>query len=274
MAKKVDPAKAKAARQKKIAIGLGVLLAGVMAIQGPKTLKMLKGPQAATVTAAAVPTPAPATPAPAAPTPAAPATAAATPAAPATSQPAVLASSDLPAAGPGQLESFELFVSKDPFAQQVDPHAPVVVEASGSGNGGGGAQPSAKPSEPAAPAPAKSPAPAAAAGGEPAPSEPAPAPAPVEAAATVTSISVNGVPGTASVGKEFPESDPIFVLVSTAADGKSVQIGIAGGTYANGKDTITLALGKPLTLQNTADGTRFELVLESVAGFVTPKKKP
>ena len=38
-------------------------------------------------------------------------------------QPAVLASSDLPAAGAGQLLSFERFQSKDPFTQQVDPAA-------------------------------------------------------------------------------------------------------------------------------------------------------
>ena len=47
MAKRIDPAKAKAAKQKKIAIGLVVLLVAVLVIQGPKMLKMLKGPQPA-----------------------------------------------------------------------------------------------------------------------------------------------------------------------------------------------------------------------------------
>src|SRR5437868_3391587 len=38
---KQDEAKAKAAKQKKIAIGGGILLVALLAIQGPKTLKML-----------------------------------------------------------------------------------------------------------------------------------------------------------------------------------------------------------------------------------------
>ena len=54
-------------------------------------------------------------------------------------------------------------------------------------------------------------------------------------------------------------------------DGKSVEIGVAGGTYASGEPTITLELGEPLTLRNTADGSRFELELLAVAGFPLPK---
>ena len=50
-----------------------------------------------------------------------------------------------------------------------------------------------------------------------------------------------------------------------------MQIGIAGGSYADGDDTIKLELGKPLTLQNTADGSRYELELRSVQGFPLPK---
>ena len=48
-AKRVDPLKAKAAKQKKIAIGLCVMFVLVLAYQGPKTLKLLKGPQPAAV---------------------------------------------------------------------------------------------------------------------------------------------------------------------------------------------------------------------------------
>ena len=43
--------------------------------------------------------------------------------------------------------------------------------------------------------------------------------------------------------------------------------------YADGDDTITLALGKKLTLQNTADGSRYELELLAVQGFPLPKKE-
>ena len=55
MAKRVDPLKAKKAKQKKVAIGLCVLLAAVVAFQGPKMLKMMKGPQAAAVAEPATP---------------------------------------------------------------------------------------------------------------------------------------------------------------------------------------------------------------------------
>ncbi len=62
------------------------------------------------------------------------------------------------------------------------------------------------------------------------------------------------------------------MLVSVAKNGKSVELGIAGGTYANGEQTIRLELGQPLTLQNTADGTRYVLELRAVAGFAAPKQ--
>ncbi len=45
MAKRVDPLKAKEAKQKKIAAVGGVLLLALLGFQGPKTLKMLQGPQ-------------------------------------------------------------------------------------------------------------------------------------------------------------------------------------------------------------------------------------
>ena len=77
MAKRVDPLKAKKAKQKKVAIGLCVLLAAVVAFQGPKMLKMMKGPQPAAVAAPATPVATPpasgAVPDPAAPASAAPA---------------------------------------------------------------------------------------------------------------------------------------------------------------------------------------------------------
>lgn len=261
--KKISPAQAKAAKQKKIAIGLGLLFVVVAAIQGPRMLKMLKGP-AVPVAAATTPAPAAAptgTPVPAAapvvPNAGAPADA---------GQPAVLASSDQAAAGSGQLLSFELFESKDPFTQQVDPAA--AADQTGTS---AGAQP--KPTAPAAtetPASSGSAVPGAADSAGDAPATPF---APAAEPAAATTISVNDVAGAAVVGKEFPTEDPIFVLVSAAADGKSVKIGIAGGSYANGEPTITLKLGKPVTLQNTADGTRYELVLETVEGFAPPKAK-
>ena len=37
---------------------------------------------------------------------------------------------------------------------------------------------------------------------------------------------------------------------------------IAGGSYADGAAALTLTVGVPVTLQNTADGTRYTLLLE------------
>ncbi len=128
-AKRVDPAKAKAAKQKKIAIGLVVLLVGVLVIQGPKMLNMLKGskPAAVTATTAGGPAGGPAAGGPAAGGPAAVSAAARPwfPARPPPPQPADLASvpdsDQAPVVDEGQLATFERFSSKDPFAQQAEP---------------------------------------------------------------------------------------------------------------------------------------------------------
>jgi hypothetical protein len=263
-AKKVDPLKAKAAKQKKIAIVGCVLLLGLLAFQGPKTLKMLKGPQAL---------PSPAATTPATTTPAAPGGAVAgqvpatgeVPAAPAPQLSAVADSDLSPAVEQGQLATFERFASKDPFTQQAEPveapapaaadpkdagETPADQTASGAGDAGtgdgagssdggfttGGAEPDAP------------------------------------ALATATSISVNGVAEDVALAAAFPKDEPTFLLVKVAKNGKSVQIGIAGGEYANGGETITLELGKKITLQNTADGSRYELELLTIQGQPVPKK--
>lgn len=262
MAKRVDPLKAKEAKQKKMAIGLGVLLVAVLAFQGPKTLKMLKGPQAAAPVAAATAPTTPTTPAAAPAAAGAPVPAGAPAPAPGSEQHAVLVDSDVPAAAAdGQLRSFELFTAKDPFAPQggveVVPGAPGPQAPDA---------PGAKPADGSTVVP-PSPSPGDSGSGGSAP----PAAAPVAAPASATSISVNGTAADVAVEATFPEADPAFVLVSLAEDGKSVQIGVAGGIYADGAKTITLTLGKPLTLRNTADGARYELELLTVAGFVPPR---
>jgi hypothetical protein len=38
-------------------------------------------------------------------------------------------------------------------------------------------------------------------------------------------------------------------------------VAIAGGSYASGSQTLTLKVNKPVTLVNTADGTRYTLKL-------------
>jgi hypothetical protein len=267
MAKRIDPVKAKAAKQKKIAIGGMVVLVALLAVQGPKTLKMLKGPQPAATAASTTPGgPAPTGPAVGGPAPApttgtgTPGAAAAAPAA-ATELVSVPDSDQAPVVETGQLATFERFSSKDPFTQQAQPVAaptpapkskpdPTKASDSSSGDAGtdsgfttdggttGGSTPSAAPTR-----------------------------------ATATSIAVNGAAENVTVKVPFPAAEPTFVLVSVAADGKSVQIGVDGGQYADGGDTLKLLLGTKITLQNTADGRRYELELLSIQGFPLPKQK-
>ena len=82
------------------------------------------------------------------------------------------------------------------------------------------------------------------------------------AAPTSAVISVNGAAQTVQVGATFPTPDPAFKLVSLSKQG--AKIGIAGGSLQDGKAAVTLRKGKPLTLMNTADGTRYVLRLVSV----------
>jgi hypothetical protein len=249
VARKVVDAKAAEKRKKSIAIVGALLLAGLLAIQVPRTLKMLNGAPA---------------PAPAAETAASPVPAAAAPAAvaPGTATPvaaaAVLADTDVaPAPEDGQLVSFGRFKSKDPFAQQVDDAA------------AGEADPDDE-----QPAPAGGSAPAAQAGGvasgDDAPSGPSGGPAPREAGVapaaetpSEATISVNGAAEEVSAESDFPAADPTFTLVSIGKG--SVKIAIAGGSYSTGAETVTLALGKSVTLMNTADGARYELELVALA---------
>lgn len=138
------------------------------------------------------------------------------------------------------LISFSRFASKDPFVQQVKDEK-------------GGAEP-----EGSAPAQAETPA------GEDAevPGDGTEAPA-SPAAKTSAEIEVNGTVETASVGTPFPAATPMFLLASVSA--KSVEIKVAdGGSFASGAPALKLTLGKPVTLVNTADGTRFVLLLKAV----------
>jgi hypothetical protein len=45
---------------------------------------------------------------------------------------------------------------------------------------------------------------------------------------------------------------------------RSAEIGIVGGSYADGSQTLPLLLNRALTLKNTQDGTLYKLVLLSV----------
>jgi hypothetical protein len=159
------------------------------------------------------------------------------------------ASGSLVAAGPtlqdGQLASFSRFASKDPFSQQLsDVQSSPSSSPSGGSSGGGSANPGL-------------------------PGLPGSAPKPGTAV-----ISVNGTLYTVATKTDFPQPSaadpavvPLFHLVSVTAH--TATISIAGGSYATGAPTVTLKENKPVTLMNTADGSRYTLVLKPLGTAVS-----
>jgi hypothetical protein len=243
MAKKIDP-KAKAKRQKIYAAIGGVILLGLLAFQVPRTLKML---HPATDSSSSSSTPAATTPS------------ATTPiAAPslvggnATASVASSAGGDglvdpdaVPAPTSGQLLSFGLFRTKDPFRQQLDINGPT-----GAAGGTSGTK-TKQPKGPTGETGLKT------SGGSTATVPP------VRVVPTTAVISLNGSRETVQVGGSFPSSDPVFELVSLT--GKTAKVGIAGGSLESGAAAVTLQKNKPVTLLNTADGTRYVLRLLSIS---------
>jgi hypothetical protein len=259
---------AKERRQKQIVIGGGVLLAVLVAIQAPRLMHR-GGSSAAATTAAAttagVTTAGATTAGETTPTSTLPGGATAAPtdstaagASTATGAPTThtrLPDSDVaPLRLRTQLASFELFDSKDPFVQQVSDQPP--------------------------PTTGVAPAPTAPAQG--APTAPGTAPATPTAPTTVLAsttqsqgtartlahnlsavIEVNGKSERVGVDQAFPSSSPTFKLVSLANG--VAMIGIAGGAYASGAQTVALQAGRTLTLVNTSDGVRYELRLVSTS---------
>jgi hypothetical protein len=250
MAKKIDP-KAKAKRQKIYAAVGGVILLAVLAFQVPRTLKMMH-PQEETSSSPAPATTTSATPTPiSAPSLAGGNAAAAAPAA-APGGDGIADPDAVPAPESGQLLAFGLFRTKDPFVQQL--------KLNGATGSSGAVPVSSGPTGAAGPATGGS-----TGGGtavKPA-AKPAPAPTAPAAAPTTAVISINGAPESVDVGGTFPSSDPYFKLVSLTK--KGAKISIAGGSLENGAPTVTLTKNKPLTLMNTADGTRYVLRLVSVS---------
>jgi hypothetical protein len=245
MAKKFDP-KAKAKKQKIYAAIGGVLLLGLLAFQVPRTMKMLHPPNAndaaATTPATTTPTSGPI---------AAPSLSGGNATAvSATGTGDGFADPDaLPLPQSGQLLAFGLFRTKDPFAQQLRPDCAASADSTGTACASGSPTTGTSP-------PKTTPAPGTSSG---IPSGSAPT---APAAPTTAVISVNDNSQSVQVGGRFPTSDPAFTLVSLTA--KSAKIGIAGGAFESGSQTVTLKKNKTLTLVNTADGTRYVLRLLSI----------
>ena len=230
--KHVDPLKAKQKRQKVIAAVLGVLFVGVLAFQVPRVMKMMKTPPNPHANDSVTTTTATGTPSLAAPT----LRGAEQPTTdPTTGAP--VAVSATPPVQDGQLASFSRFASKDPFNQQLsdDKGSSPTSSSSGGGSGSGSAGSGGTSSPPQIPRGSK--------------------PQPGSAV-----ISVNGTLYTVATASDFPQANPLFHLVSVTAH--SAKISIAGGTYSSGAATVTLKENKPVTLVNTADGTRYTLILK------------
>jgi hypothetical protein len=248
MAKKIDP-KAKAKKQKIIAGIGGVLLLGLLAFQVPRTLKMMNPPNAndsaSSASSSTTTTTGPI---------AAPSLSGgnATAASVSVGGDGLSDPDAVPLPESGQLLAFGRFRTKDPFVQQLrlDCASGDCASSSTSSSpskGGGSTPPASKP----------------AGGASTLPSTGKTASAPVATAAPTSAvISVNGAAQTVQVGGTFPTPDPAFKLVSLSKQG--AKIGIAGGSLQDGKAAVTLRKGKPLTLMNTADGTRYVLRLVSV----------
>jgi hypothetical protein len=76
-------------------------------------------------------------------------------------------------------------------------------------------------------------------------------------------ISTNGRCEQVALNGTFPASENIFRLVEIAPNGKTIKVAIAGGSYDSGQAAATVKQGEKLTLVNTADGSRYVIVLEA-----------
>jgi hypothetical protein len=239
-----DIREAKDRRAKRLAIGGVIVLAAVLAFEVPHMLKKSGGntssPPAATTTDATT----------------------GVSASPATSAPGTAVAASLPATSTklpnsdvapsrlkSQLYSFSHFSGKDPFVQQVS-----ASDITSSPGGSSGASSSGSSSSKAAAASGVITA--------------GPAPAQQTAARTLAqggavTIQVNGRAQSVRVGGSFPSSNPLFKLVSV--NHGVARIGIAGGSYASGAQTVSLAAGRSLTLVDQSDGVRYKLELLSAS---------
>jgi hypothetical protein len=160
-----------------------------------------------------------------------------------------------PASGAGQLVTFEVFQTKNPFAPQVS-SAPTPADTSGPVTTDPTATTPATTTPTTTTPTSTTPGSAVPPSGAPTTTSPTtttPAPAPL------VTISVNGATSRVGVDGTFPSGSPVFRLVSYTS--KAAEIGIVGGSYAAGGATLTLELGRPVTLQNTTDGKQYKLEL-------------
>jgi hypothetical protein len=261
--KKVDPIKQREKRAKIAAIAGVVLLLGVAALEGPKMMKLMNQKPVVPPPSAAAPVGSSALPG--------------TGGAPTTTTPAgELADTDVPPAAldGGQLVSFDVFQTKDPFRPQVTSADVAAADAAAAAADSGATATQSAPatgSDAASSTTATTPSievqpttttPATAVPSTPsAPSGAETTTTPAKPSAPTVSISVNGTTSHVARGGAFPSSTPVFRLVSWTKG--AARIGIVGGSYSTGDPTLELTLDNPVTLQNTSNGQRYKLVLLS-----------
>jgi hypothetical protein len=163
-----------------------------------------------------------------------------------------------PSSGAGQLVTFTVFESKNPFTPQVKDAqassdlAPTSTSHTSASKPGADVPPTQTPTT-----------------GLPTsvvPSTQGPGTSTTATTATVptqptVAISVNGVVSHVANAGTFPAGAPVFRLASWTKD--SAQISIVGGSYATGGATLTLNVGEAVTLENQTDGKRYKLELLS-----------
>lgn len=235
-------------RMKVIAIGGAVMLALLLAWEVPHFLSK-KSPAATTTASSAGTTTTAATAAPATATPATgtPVTSPGTAAAavlPTTTNTKIENSDVQPTRTKSQLYSFTHFSGKNPFVPQI------AVAAPGTSGGSTGTTGTSTPTSSAPPPPTGV-------------TGSALKQVHVGGHATSASIEVNGKIETEHVGSAFPSSNPVFKLISISSRG--AKVGIANGSFSNGEQGVSVAVGKSLTLVNKTNGRRYVLLLLSVS---------
>jgi hypothetical protein len=170
-----------------------------------------------------------------------------------------LADTDVPPqSDAGQLVSFSVFQTKNPFVAQVSADGatePAAAAAPATVGKGADVPPTATTATPTATPPTSTVSVVP-------PTTPTPAPTattPTGAPPPTVTIAVNGTASRVAAQGTFPSASPVFRLVSFTSD--SAQVAIVGGSYATGVATLTLHLGQPVTLENQTDGKLYKLEL-------------
>jgi hypothetical protein len=166
-----------------------------------------------------------------------------------------------PPSGAGQLVSFSVFETKNPFTPQVSnaqtpPDTGASTAPTTASKPGADVPTTTTTTTPTGTPPGVSAVP-------PSLGPPSTTTTTAPPAQPTVSLSVNGVVSHVASGGTFPSGAPVFRLASWTKG--SAQIAIVGGSYATGTGTLTLHVGEAVTLQNQTDGKRYKLELLSTS---------